>query len=79
MQGKVFKQLIKHEEAQEALEDLVKFLGMGFHPDNLAGEYINNTGRTFSETQAKLIDKNLGIIFEAIQIFMRRLYHYGIS
>lgn len=59
---KVFNQLIEPEESIEALKDIINLLGMGFHPDTLASEYVNSTGKTFTEEEAMWLDKNLDIM-----------------
>jgi hypothetical protein len=49
------------------LTDIIRFLGLAFHPDNPASEYTEQSGKqTFTPEECKVIDKNLNTVHEQL-------------
>ena len=62
--------------ARAMLRDVVKYLGMGFHPDNCGMDYVNNEGkRTFEKFEAEFLDAN---ILNAMS-FIDDIYYEGMN
>jgi hypothetical protein len=60
--------VVDKETAKEALKGIIKYLGMGFHPDTLGSQYVHISieNRTFEDFEAENLDKNI----RAIELYL---------
>ena len=60
-----YKVLVHDEESAKAvLRDIIKYLGLGFHPDTPASKYVQVVSgeKTFEAFEAETLDKNIELI-----------------
>ena len=66
-----YKMVTRDEaSAKKMLKEVVKYIGLGFHPDNCGMDYTNNEGKPmFEKLEAENLDTNILAAFDYISVY----------